>query len=97
VANVNVTYLELEGAAARLATGQGELEDKLTVLKSMVDDLISQGFQTDRASGAFATAYDDFTTGAKTTIGGIEQMCAFLRRAAENFTSTDESLASSLG
>jgi WXG100 family type VII secretion target len=97
VANVNVTYSELESASARLATGQLELEEKLTALKSMVDDLISQGFQTDKASGAFGAAYDDFTTGAKTTIGGIEQMCAFLRKAAENFTSTDESLASSLG
>ena len=48
------------------------------------------------ASGAFAAAYDAFTTGAKTTIGGIEQMCTFLTKAAEGFTSTDDALASSL-
>ncbi len=96
MANVNVTYAELTGTAAKLASGQAELEDKLTSLKALVDDLINQGFQTDKASGAFATAYDDFTTGAKTTIGGIEQMCTFLTKAAEGFTSTDDALASSL-
>lgn len=96
MANLNVTYSELEGTASKLQTGQTELEEKLSQLKSMVDDLISAGFQTDKASGAFASAYDEFTTGARSTISGLEGLSAFLKSAADQFTSTDDALASSI-
>lgn len=91
-----MTYADLDGVASALPTGQGELDDKLTTLKGLVDDLINQGFQTDKASAAFGSAYYDFTTGAKQTISGIEQMCTFLKKTSENFTSADDWLAAQL-
>lgn len=96
MANVNVTYQELESTATRLTAGQGELEDTLTQLKGLVDDLVGAGFQTDQASGAFATAYDEFTTGAKSTISGLEGLSAFLKSAAEQYSATDDALASAI-
>lgn len=96
IANINVTYADLDGVASALSASQGELDDKLMTLKGLVDDLISQGFQTDKASAAFGSAYDEFATGAKQTISGIEQMCAFLKRTSENFTSADDGLAAQL-
>lgn len=96
MANLNVTYDELTTTATRLQTGQTELEDKLAQLKSIVDDLISAGFQTDKASQAFGGAYEEFTSGARATISGLEGLSGFLKSAAEQFTSTDDALASSI-
>ncbi|WP_024332235.1 WXG100 family type VII secretion target, partial [Winkia neuii] len=52
MANMNVTYAELEQVASQLQSGQGELEGILAKLQSLVEQLVSAGFQTDQASGA---------------------------------------------
>ena len=57
MANMNVTYAELEQVASQLQSGQGELEGILARLQSLVEQLVSAGFQTDQASGAFQASY----------------------------------------
>ena len=52
MANMNVTYAELQQVASQLQSGQGELEGILGKLQSLVEQLVSAGFQTDQASGA---------------------------------------------
>lgn len=97
MANLNVTYDEMQSAATRLRTGQGELETKLNELRSLVQQLVQSGFTTSRASGAFNASYEQFTVGATRTVQGIEGMSSFLEKAAQALQSTDEQLASSLG
>ncbi len=96
MANVNVTFDELKSTGAKLRSGQSEVEAKLQQLKGLVDGLIGQGFATDRASGAFQTSYDEFNTGAKKAIEGLEGMAKFLDSSADAFQQADEQLASSL-
>lgn len=96
MANVNVTYQELTNTATRLTSGQQEIEQKLGELKKLVDSLIAEGFQTDKASGAFGTSYTEFTTGASKTIGGLEGMAQFLKATADAFTQVDDQLSSAL-
>lgn len=97
MANLNVTYEQMNSSAARLRAGQGDLEAKLNELRALVNDLVSNGFTTTSASGAFNASYEQFTTGAQRTVQGIEGMAAFLNKAAETLKSTDEQLASSIG
>ena len=97
MANLNVTYEQMNSAATRLRTGQGDLETKLNELRSLVNELVSNGFTTTSASGAFNSSYEQFTTGAQRTVQGIEGMATFLNKAAEALRSTDEQLASSIG
>lgn len=97
MANLNVTYEQMNSAATRLRAGQADLEAKLTELRSLVNDLVSNGFTTTSASGAFNSSYEQFTTGAQRTVQGIEGMATFLNKAAEALKSTDEQLASAIG
>ncbi|MBO9578389.1 MAG: WXG100 family type VII secretion target [Microbacteriaceae bacterium] len=97
MANLNVTYDQMASAAAQLRVGQGDLETKLNELRSLVSQLVTDGFTTSAASGAFDASYEQFTSGARTTVGGIEGMAQFLDSAAAALQSTDEQLASQLG
>lgn len=72
MANMNVTYAELDTTANQLTQGQGDLEQILSNLQQIVGNLVSSGFVTDAASGAFQQSYDDFTSGAKQTVAGLE-------------------------
>lgn len=97
MANLHVTYEQMNSSATRLRSGQADLEAKLNELRSVVNDLVANGFTTTNASGAFNAAYEQFTSGAQRTVAGIEGMAQFLNKAAEALRSTDEQLASSIG
>ena len=56
MANLNVTYDQMQSAATRLRNGQNDLQTKLNELRSLVQQLVQNGFTTSRASGAFDTA-----------------------------------------
>ncbi|MFP3714527.1 WXG100 family type VII secretion target [Puerhibacterium puerhi] len=93
MANMNVTYEELNSTADQLTQGQAQLEDTLNMLQTQVNNLVASGFQTDAASGAFQQSYDDFTNGAKQTIAGLEGMSQFLKQAATTLQDVDSQLA----
>lgn len=97
MANMNVTFEQMQNAAAKLRSGQSEIESNLSNLRSLVSQLVSDGFTTSRASGAFDASYAEFNDGATKTIQGIEGMAAFLNKAAETLQNTDEELAKALG
>jgi WXG100 family type VII secretion target len=93
MSNLNVTYAELDTTANQLQQGQGDLEQILTHLQQLVANLVSSGFVTDAASGAFQQSYDDFTTGAKQTVSGLEGMSQFLKVSAQTLADVDSQLA----
>mgnify|MGYP000108938921 CR=1 FL=1 len=97
MANVNVTYQQMEDAAGRLTNGRTEIDGMLGQLKSLVDQLVAEGYVTDSSSKSFQASYDEFTTGAKNTIAGLDGMAQYLNQAATTFRDADTQLASSLG
>lgn len=97
MANVNVTYPQMQDAAARLRNGRVEIDDLLSRLKSQVDGLVADGYVTDASSKRFQASYDEFTTGARTAIAGLEGMSSHLTTAAQAFQDADTQLASALG
>ena len=97
MANVKVTYDQMRSAATRLTTGRTELDGMLDQLKSLVDQLVADGYVTDSSSKQFQTSYEQFTTGAKQAVSGLEGMSGYLTNAANTFEEADKSLASSLG
>ncbi|MET0448631.1 MAG: WXG100 family type VII secretion target [Aeromicrobium sp.] len=96
MANVNVTYEDMRGAANQLKGGQSEIEGTLEKLKSLVDGLVNGGYVTDKSSKAFNSSYEEFNTGAKQTIEGLTGMAEYLTKAADALEQTDEQLASAL-
>ena len=97
MANVNVAYEDLETVSSQLRSGQEELTNILDKLKGQVDQLVSSGFVTDKASGAFQSSYEQFTTGATETIEGLDGMSQFLTKTQEALSDLDTQLASALG
>ncbi len=96
MANVNVTYDEMNSAAGRLRTGQQTLTDTLNDLKRQVDELVSGGFVTDQASGAFQTTYEQFTTASTQAVSAIDGLAGFLESAATSLAEVDSSLAKAI-
>lgn len=97
MANLNVTYGDMTSAAGRLTSGKEDLISKLNELQTLVTHLVSDGFVTDTASGAFHDSYSQFTHGATQAVSGLDGMSQFLSKAADALQQTDQSLASGLG
>ena len=94
--NLHVTYDEMRSAASRLSAGKEDIDARLLELRSFIDQLVSSGFVTTAASGAFQEQFVQFTTGASQTIGSLEGLGSFLRSAADALQQADESLAASI-
>ncbi len=97
MANLNVSYEQMQSAADKLRAGQAEIESNLEHLKALVQQLVADGFTTSSASGAFDASYTEFSQGATKTVQGIEGMAQFLVKAADTLKQTDEELAKALG
>lgn len=96
MANVKVSYQQLNDQAVKLNNARQEIETQLAALKNQVQSLVSDGFVTDSSSVAFQQSYDEFTTGATKTINGLDGMANYLKTAAQTFQDVDQQLAQAL-
>ena len=96
MANMNVTYEDMRGAATNLKNGQTEIEGTLDKLRSLVSDLVAGGYVTDKSSKVFDASYEDFNKGARQTVEGLTGMGEYLNAAAQALSDTDEQLAAQL-
>jgi WXG100 family type VII secretion target len=96
MANLNVTYDDLHETAQRLLAGRDDLNSKLTELSSIVQNLTSNGFQAEQSSAAYRDSYEQFTSGTRQAVEGLEGLSKFLVSAADTLRQTDEGLASSI-
>lgn len=96
MANLNVSYDAMNSEATALTTGRQEIEASLTALANRINNLVTSGFVTDSASGAFQQMYQEFTTSATKTISSLDQIASTLRQMAQTMQETDQSLANSI-
>lgn len=96
MSNINVSYLELENVSSSIGAGRETIFTELDRLKNVVDNLVSSGFVTEKASGAFSTAYNEFTSGARQTISGLDGVQKFLKAAQSTLQEVDANLAAQL-
>jgi WXG100 family type VII secretion target len=97
MADVNVSYEELQSSVGSLRKGQREFERELRQLMSKIDHLVGSGFKTQKASGKFKDSYDQWNRGAKNAVDGLNEIIAFLQKAASQHQDLDEALAQSTG
>ena len=95
MANVHVDYQELQRTSSQLKSGQQDVEGQLARLKSMIDNLVSSGFVTDQASGKFQQSYEQWNSGAKNVIQGLQGMSSFLEKAIAQHQQLDSELSKS--
>ena len=97
MSNIHVSYQELSSNADRLVAGREEINATLSKLQSQISALVAAGFTTDKSSGAFADAYNRFTSGAQNTVAGLDDLALFLRSTAQTLGEVDAQLAARLG
>jgi len=97
MANINVNYSEIKQAAVNLTTGKSEVETTLNRLQTLINNLVSSGFQTDTASGTFNETYTAFTQSATVTIGHLDKLSGYLNNAVTTLEQTDAALAAGAG
>ena len=97
MANINVSYDEMNQAANRRVTGREELESKLNELNAFIANLVSSGFVTDQASGRFHESMETFVQSARGTIASLNSVGDYLNHAADTLRATDEQLSAQAG
>ncbi|MDM4762678.1 WXG100 family type VII secretion target [Galbitalea sp. SE-J8] len=96
MANLDVSYQDLQDVAGKLKSGQHDAEVLMDGLRKLVRNLVDTGFKTDKASVQFDLSYDEFNEGVKKTLGGLEGMAGYLTTAAETLADVDDKLAKGL-
>ena len=96
MANLSVTYEDLQSAGTYLVQGHDDLSTRLSDLQSYITNLVSSGFVTDSASKQFENTYQQFTTGATQTIDALQGLSQYLTQAAQVLQDTDQQLAQGL-
>ena len=96
MANLNVSYEEMRGAAQQLRAGQETMSGTLTELTTLVDNLVESGFQTDNASLSYRDQMGQFNTSTTEAVNALEPLAAFLEQAADTLAGSDADLANSI-
>ena len=96
MANITVSYAEMEQASAQLALGRDEIISKLQTLQHQIDNLVTSGFVTDQASGRFRTSYAEYTTSANTVIAKLDEIQSFLKQTSIAMQEMDAQIAARL-
>ena len=91
MANVNVTYGDMQSAAGQLRSGESQINSDLARLKKLIDNLVASGYVTDSSSKQFQASYEQFNSGATKMIAGLNGMGQYLDTAAKAFQETDTS------
>lgn len=93
MANIRVSYAEMEQAAAQLGSGRDEIGERLRAMQSQIAALVTSGFVTDRASKRFESAYEEYTASASAVVERLSEIQGFLTRAAAAIREMDEQIA----
>lgn len=96
MANLHVTYADMQTAANQLTTGRADIDSKLNELKAFIDNLVSEGYITDQSSVAFQEQFTSFVTGTQSAVEALDGMAQFLQQAASTMEQTDAQLAAAI-
>lgn len=97
MANISVSYDEMERVATTLATGRDEIMDRLRSLEHTIQNLVSTGFVTDSASKRFEATYGEYSVNASGVIDKLTEIQNFIVQTAQAHREMDSQLAARLG
>ena len=93
MSDFGATYDEMETTATNLDDGKESIEAALTECEGYVEELVQDGFKTEKASGKFQEGYSELTTGLKDASEGVTEMAQALRDMAQAIRDLDDQLA----
>ncbi len=96
MADVTVSYEEMQASATKLDQGKTEIEGQLESLRRMITQLVQTSFRTQSASPKFQESYEQWNKGAASAIAGLEGMSQFLKGAIKGHQDLDTGLTQGL-
>ncbi|GGD25740.1 hypothetical protein GCM10010915_02220 [Microbacterium faecale] len=87
------SYDEMETAAQKLRDKKGEIDEGLEEVMTVIDDLTSDGFKTENASGAYKDAVDELAQNIKEANTNVDEMADALVKMADMIRDTDGNMA----
>lgn len=96
MANVSVSYQEMQDQASKLNSARSDIDAQLGALRTQIAGLVSGGFVTDSASGAFQQSFDEFKKSSDQVMEGLDGMATYLNKAVETLSQVDTELANAL-
>ncbi|MGO3148252.1 MAG: WXG100 family type VII secretion target [Leucobacter sp.] len=97
MANINLSYDEMESVAAELGAGREEIVSRLNGLQQRIHGLVATGFVTESASQRFEATYTDYSANARGVIENLTELEQFIHQAAMAHREMDTALAARLG
>lgn len=93
MANISISYQEMEAAATQLGAGRDEITAKLQQLQRQIQGLVASGFVTDAASKRFEASYTEYTAGANQVIEKLTEIQQFITQTAAAHRAMDDEIA----
>lgn len=83
MSHINVSYADIEQAAAQLGHGREEISERLQGLQALIQNLVSSGFVTEHASVKLDGAYSEYTASANNVVAKALRDSEFLAAVCE--------------
>jgi uncharacterized protein YukE len=99
LADVDVTYEQVQSVSGALNNAYNEIVPQLTTLKSQVDGMLTQGggMWMNSTSPVLQESYQNFNAGLNQAIQGITQFASQFDQIANQVYSMDAQFANSIG
>jgi uncharacterized protein YukE len=96
MANIAVSYTDIQHVANQLRTGESGIKDDLRRLAGIVTQLTASGYITTVSSPAFERTYESFTKSADTMISSMNGLAQYLDVVVRELEDLDRRLAQGL-
>lgn len=97
MANITVSYDEMEQAATQLGLGRDEITQRLDAMQRQIGALVASGFVTDQASVRFNEAYTEYAASANAVAAKLTEIQGFLTQASASMRELDAQIAARIG
>lgn len=95
--SISVSYERVRDVSRGLRSEASVFASQLAQVRTIVNGLVEDGFETDEASESFRERVDTFVTEAGRSVSALTNYASFLGKAAEGFETADQELSKELG
>ncbi|AGK75701.1 WXG100 family type VII secretion target [Streptomyces microflavus] len=94
---ITIEPSEIEEAASWLRNQKELLQQGLQEADTKMADVVAAAYSTPGSETKFKPYWDEYNTGTKNAIEGLEGVSSFLQAVSNAFVSTDDQTAGSIG
>ncbi|WP_017581441.1 WXG100 family type VII secretion target [Nocardiopsis valliformis] len=94
--NYAVNTDKTEEVSGSLAADFAEFQEKMTAIKTKVDNLVADGYSTPAAEQDFQPFFETFAEGFEQVNSGLEGISKYVKSVGETFQETDKTLGDGL-